>query len=242
MEEAGGGMYEKVNMGSRSSRRSCGEHRGTTGPSAKLSRRTRMTWTTSRRTSSHFGGAYVFDISQTEGKPLPEFTQVSGDPGGYTKRLKAFITKRGIQLDYSERIAPAQGVSSGGRITLLPSLLPAEELSVLTHELAHEMTHKTEERGQLSKAVLETEAEAVAYAVCQSVGLEAIGAVRDYIQLWNGDKKTLTASLERIRAVAGEIIGVITTNKRTEPNRARVHCGVQHCTIPPCHPTRMSLV
>ena len=83
---------------------------------------------------------------------------------------------------------------------------------MLTHELAHEMTHKTKERRNLSKAVLETEAEAVAYAVCQSVGLDAIGAARDYIQLWDGDKKTLAASLERIRSVAGEIIGAVQPN------------------------------
>ena len=101
--------------------------------------------TRQRKTSLDSETTYVFDISQTDGKPLPDFARASGDPGGYTKRLKAFIAQRGIKLDYSERIAPDRGVSSGGRITLLPDLLPAEEFSVLTHELAHEMTHQTED-------------------------------------------------------------------------------------------------
>ena len=156
-----------------------------------------------------FRGAYVFDVSQTDGKSLPEFAQVSGDPGSYTERLKAFVAKQGIELDYSERIAPAQGTSSGGRITLLPGLSPAEELSVLAHEVAHEMTHKAKEREQLTKAVCETEAEAVAYVVCQSAGLETNSSSSDYVQLWGGDAKTLTASLDRIQKTAAEMIEAI---------------------------------
>lgn len=62
-------------------------------------------------------------------------------------RLRAFIAKRGIEPEYSNGIRPAQGVSSGGRITLLPGLSPAEELSVLAHEVAHEMLHASTSLG-----------------------------------------------------------------------------------------------
>ena len=51
----------------------------------------------------------------------------------------------------------------------------------------------------------DTEAEAVAYVVCQSVGLESGSASADYVQLHDGKKDTLLASLERIRATAAEI-------------------------------------
>ncbi|HLG99944.1 MAG TPA: ArdC family protein [Bryobacteraceae bacterium] len=48
-----------------------------------------------------FGAAYVFDISQTDGQPLPEIGSVSGDPREYRERLATFIAEQGIALEYS---------------------------------------------------------------------------------------------------------------------------------------------
>src|SRR5437899_1964251 len=89
-----------------------------------------------------FRAAHVFDVSQTDGEPLAEFATVKGHPRDYTDRLKSFVAARGITLDYSDRIAPAKGLSSGGKITLLPSLGAAEMFAVLVHEVAHELLHK----------------------------------------------------------------------------------------------------
>jgi hypothetical protein len=84
-----------------------------------------------------FRNAYVFDISQTDGVDLPEMRQVSGDPAQNLDRLAAFVRGRGIQLAYNESIAPALGMSYGGRIALLPGQSRAEEFSTLVHETAH---------------------------------------------------------------------------------------------------------
>lgn len=84
-----------------------------------------------------FRAVYVFDITQTEGKDLPTLTEVSGDASGYRERLVKFVETQGIVLSYSDRIAPAKGLSHGGRITLLCGMQPAEEFSTLTHEIAH---------------------------------------------------------------------------------------------------------
>ena len=84
-----------------------------------------------------FRNAYVFDISQTEGVDLPEMHQVSGDPGENLERLASFVRSRGVQLAYNENIAPALGMSYGGRIALLPGQSKAEEFSTLAHETAH---------------------------------------------------------------------------------------------------------
>jgi hypothetical protein len=175
-----------------------------------------------------FRGAYVFDISQTDGKPLPEFARVTGDPGLWIDRLTSFVKAQGIELEYSTRIAPAHGVSSLGKITLLPGLSPAETFSTLVHELTHELMHDRQERVQTNKTVRETEAEAVAFVVCQAAGLDVNSAASDYIQLWDGDQKTLKSSLERIRAAAVEIIratekhssGTEPTQSLGEPSRA----------------------
>src|SRR5665213_4390587 len=89
-----------------------------------------------------FRNAYVFDVSQTEGKELPEHASVKGDVGENRDRLIDFIAAQNIELEFNERIAPAMGVSYGGKIVLLPGQSKAEEFSTLVHELAHEMLHK----------------------------------------------------------------------------------------------------
>jgi hypothetical protein len=151
----------------------------------------------------------VFDISQTEGKELPALTEVQGDVRGYRERLVKFVAARGVNLNYSERIAPAKGMSFGGKITLLSGMEPAEEFSTLVHEIAHEMLHQGERRTLTTKPVRETEAEAVAFVVCQAVGLDNGTAAADYIRLWHGDAKLLQESLEVVQHTAAVILGGI---------------------------------
>jgi antirestriction protein ArdC len=158
---------------------------------------------------STFKAAYVFDISQTEGKPLPEFAKARGDPGSYLERLERFISGRGIKLERGD-LRIAEGVSVGGTILLKASLAPAEEFSTMVHELAHEMLHQDPANRPKEKTVREAEAEAVAYVVCQGIGLDGNTASSDYIQLYDGNKKTLMASLERIQRTAAEILEAVT--------------------------------
>ena len=56
---------------------------------------------------------------------------------GYRERLFKFVESQSVQLSFSERIAPAKGLSYGGKITLLSGMQPAEEFSTLVHEIAH---------------------------------------------------------------------------------------------------------
>ena len=156
-----------------------------------------------------FRAAYVFDINQTDGQDLPEIGSVHGDPREYRDRLGKFIAEQGIAFEYSQDIAPARGTSAGGKITLLPGQSPAEEFATLAHELAHEMMHRDERRNSTSKRSRETEAEAVAFVVCHAIGLETGSASQDYIQLYEGDAKLLTASLEHIQKAASQILNAI---------------------------------
>jgi hypothetical protein len=124
---------------------------------------------------------------------------VQGDPREYRERLRTFAQAQGISVQYSSEIAPARGTSSGGRITLLPGQLPAEEFSTLAHELAHELLHRGDRRGSTSRRIRETEAEAAAFVVSHAAGLETGSAACDYIQLWNWDAQLLTESLGYVR-------------------------------------------
>ena len=156
-----------------------------------------------------FRAVYVFDVTQTEGKDLPALTEVNGDVSGYRERLFKFVESQSVELSFSERIAPAKGLSHGGKITLLSGMQPAEEFSTLVHEIAHEMLHRGERRTMTTKQVRETEAEAVAFVVCQSVGLQNGTASQDYIQLWHGDANLLRESLEAVQQTAAVILGGI---------------------------------
>jgi hypothetical protein len=140
---------------------------------------------------------------------LPTLIDVQGDVSGYRERLFEFVKSQGVDLNYSESIAPAKGLSLGGKITLLTGMQPGEEFSTLVHEIAHEMLHRGERRTLTTKQVRETEAEAVAFVVCQSIGLQTGTASADYIQLWHGDAKLLAESLEVIQRTAALILGGI---------------------------------
>jgi hypothetical protein len=156
-----------------------------------------------------FRAAYVFDISQTDGQPLPEVGSVNGDPREHRERLAGFVTDQGIALEYSDDIAPARGTSSGGKIMLLPGQSPAEEFATLAHEVAHEMMHRDERRSNTTKQVRETEAEAVAFVVCSAIGLETGSAAQDYIGLYGGDAKLLSESLGHVQRAACQILNAI---------------------------------
>jgi hypothetical protein len=156
-----------------------------------------------------FRNAYVFDISQTNGVDLPSMHEVSGDPGENVDRLAAFVKGRGIQLVYNPNIAPALGMSYGGRIAILPGQSKAEEFSTLVHETAHELLHKAERRTATTKTVRETEAEAVAFVVGKAVGLVNGNASADYIQLYLGNASLLAESLEVIQQTANVILSAL---------------------------------
>jgi hypothetical protein len=156
-----------------------------------------------------FRAAHVFDVSQTDGDPLPEFATVNGDPQGYGDRLKQFVATQKIALEYDAKIAPAKGMSSGGKITLLPDMPPAEDFAVLAHEAAHELLHRGDRRKETTHAVRETEAEAVAFVVCQAIGLDLNTSSSDYIQLHSGDRATLAESLAFVQQTASAILQAI---------------------------------
>lgn len=156
-----------------------------------------------------FRPVYVFDISQTEGEELPKLHEVSGDVGKNLARLVQFVIGRGITFGYSDEIAPARGVSFGGKIQLLPDMSEAEQFTTLVHEVAHELLHKAERRSLITKRVRETEAEAIAFVVAKAIGLETGTAASDYIQLYHGDAKLLQESLEIVQQTAAVILGAL---------------------------------
>ena len=163
-----------------------------------------------------FRNAYVFDVEQTEGVELPAMREVYGDVGENHDRLVSFIERQGIELVFTEKIAPALGMSYGGRIAILPGQSKAETFATLLHELAHEMLHKAERRTTTTKVVRETEAEAIAFVVGKAVGLEVGTASADYIALYHGNASLLIESLEVIQQTSAVILAALESSAAEE--------------------------
>ena len=171
---------------------------------------------------TRFKVVYVFDVSQTEGDPLPEApdtTAVSGDASRLLPALENAVRTKGIRLSYAQDLGGADGVSRKGEIEILGSLRTAERFSVLAHEFAHELLHGSWERaGGLSRKVKELEAEATAYVVLRHFGLE--GKAPTYLALYRVEEVGILGSLDRIVSTASGIIQAIERNlsKASEPD------------------------
>ena len=154
-----------------------------------------------------FKVVHVFDVSQTDGDDLPEFAQVTGDPGENMSAVEALIRSWGIELVYQEIPSGADGLSMKGTIVVAPDLEPAKRLLTLVHEISHERLHiDIERRKETTKTIRETEAEAVAHVVCRALGLDTIEHCTDYIQLYNGDAEVFAKSMDYIQKTAAEIL------------------------------------
>jgi hypothetical protein len=157
-----------------------------------------------------FRAAYGFDVSQTEGNPLPEFSErVSGNAGEYRDRLVNFVIGQGIELEFKESIAPALGMSYGGKIALLPGQPSAEEFSTLVHELAHEMLHRAERRTPPRKQYVKRRLKPFAFVVGKTIGLQTNRASADYIHLYHGNAALLTEGLEVIQKTSAVILSAL---------------------------------
>jgi hypothetical protein len=159
-----------------------------------------------------FKVTYVFDISQTDGEPLPPPPDWKSPGHLYLidQGLLEFAQTKGIAVKI-ENCGSAQGVSKGGEIILDPTA----GTKTLIHELAHELLHKGDDN-HLDHTTKEIEAEATAYAVAAHFGLPDL-ASPNYIALCGGAAQDITARLHRIIKTASEIINAI------EPQEASNH-------------------
>lgn len=158
----------------------------------------------------YFSTGHVFDISQTEGRPLPP--PPGGLPDGdggeeLARRLEELAARWGIAVEEREQLfspdgRPAAGQSLGGRIRLHVRLSPLARAAVLAHEIAHELLHRQHD---LSREEAEVEAEAIAYVVLAHFGFEHHGA-ESYVGWWDRDGRILRERMERIAATAHEIL------------------------------------
>ena len=163
---------------------------------------------------------YVWDVSQTEGKPLPQppdILKVKGKTDLFST-LEELTREYGIIVEYVDSLPRGYGVSTMGHIRILKNLKDNERFRILAHELSHEILHGIQERIGLSRKVKELEAETSAYIVCRHFGLKPKSPT--YLALYCVEELDIKNSLERILFTAYKIIqGII--KKRAENLSAR---------------------
>jgi len=148
---------------------------------------------------------YVFDIQQTDGKPLPEppdWTSPEMD-AVLQERLIQFANSRGIKVKTQSLPNKTQGVSLGGLILLSPFA----GTKTLIHELAHELLHQREDAPK-EKPIRELEAEAIAFVTGKHFRLNELSSP-NYLALHGATGEMLMAHIERVRATGMEIITAI---------------------------------
>jgi len=155
-----------------------------------------------------FRVVYVFDVSQTEGEPLPPVPDWKSPEKNLElqRKLIDFAKVNGIKVTIEPLRGETQGVSMGGRIILSPEA----GTKTLIHELAHELLHQVE-NNQLSRKIKELEAESVAFVVCKHFGLDNLNCP-NYIALYNVSITEMFGQMSRIQSIANEIIAAIASD------------------------------
>ena len=163
-----------------------------------------------------FKVVYVFDISQTDGDPLPEAPEWKSPERSaeLQYRLMTFARKKGIVVTVKQLVGEIQGVSRGGAIDIAPDA----GTSTLLHELGHELLHRGLD-APTERGLRELEAESVAWVCSRHFGLESSGSP-NYIALHGNSAELILKHLERIHKVAAEIIEAVQSSSTPEGGEA----------------------
>lgn len=167
-----------------------------------------------------FRVATVFDVSQTDGKPLPEFAveDLTASVENYEAFMKAITDVSPVPIRFDEIEGEAHGYYHlvDKEIVIQEGMSEGQTMKTAIHEVSHAKLHDREimeELGvQKDKLTREVEAESIAYCVCQYFGLDTSEYSFPYIGSWSSgkDMKELRASMDTIRKTAGEFIDSMT--------------------------------
>ena len=164
----------------------------------------------------------VFDVSQTEGEPLPSIgvDELAGNVEQYEDFFKALEQTSPVPMAFEDIPGGSHGYYhlTEKRIAIQEGMSELQTLKTAIHEIAHSKLHAIdpeapaiEQADRPDSRTREVQAESVAYAVCQHYGLDTSDYSFGYVAGWSSGKdlKELKASLETIRATAHELITTI---------------------------------
>ena len=166
----------------------------------------------------------VFDVSQTEGKELPDIAvdELTGDVDRYKDFLAALEETSPVPIAFENIGGGSHGYYhlEDKRIAINEGMSELQTLKTAIHEIAHAKLHDIDlnapkdEQPRVDRRTREVEAESVAYTVCQHYGLDTSDYSFGYVAGWSSGRELseLKSSLETIRSAAAEIINSIDAN------------------------------
>lgn len=167
-------------------------------------------------TINAFKPVSTFDVSQTEGEPIPTpgVDELTGSVEGYETLLATIKDVVPVPISFEQIDSGAKGFYhlEENRIVVQEGMSEAQTVKTLLHEASHQALHSKEAMDSAgekkSKNQKETEAESVAYVVCQHYGIDTSDYSFPYVATWSADKEVpeLKASLDTIRRTASELI------------------------------------
>ena len=167
-------------------------------------------------TVNAFKPVSTFDISQTEGDPVPTFgvSEIDQNVDGYTKLLEAIKEVVPVPITFENIESGAKGYYhiEDNRIAVQEGMSEAQTVKTILHEAAHQALHSKEAMDTSSEKKTrnqkETEAESVAYVVCHHYGIDTSDYSFSYVAGWSEGKDVpeLKASLNTIRQTASDMI------------------------------------
>ena len=165
-----------------------------------------------------FRAVSVFDVSQTDGEPIPELEakELLSTVEGYEDFIKAITYVAPAPIGFEDIPGDSKGYFSPteNRIAVQEGMSESQTLKTMVHETAHSMLHSKEvNKGDIlapakDRNTKEVEAESIAYTVCQHFGIDTSEYSFGYIAGWSSgkDMKELKSSLDTIRRTASELI------------------------------------
>ena len=166
-----------------------------------------------------FRAVSVFDVSQTDGKPISELEaqELLSTVEGYEDFVQALMNVAPVPIGFEDIPGDSKGYfhTEEKRIAVQENMSESQTLKTMVHEVAHSMLHNKEiNRDDLMEApakdrnTKEVEAESVAYTVCKHFGIDTSDYSFGYIAGWSSgkDMKELKSSLDTIRKTASEFI------------------------------------
>lgn len=167
-------------------------------------------------TINAFKPVSTFDISQTDGEPVPTpgVDELTGSVEGYETLLEAIKDVVPVPISFEQIDSGAKGYYhlEENRVVIQKGMSEAQTVKTLLHEASHQALHSREAMDasseKKSKNQKETEAESVAYVVCRHYGIDTSEYSFPYVATWSADKEVpeLKASLDTIRRTASELI------------------------------------
>ena len=163
-----------------------------------------------------FRAVSVFDVAQTDGKPIPELAakELLSDVEGYQDMIRAVEAISPVPIELEEIAGDSKGYydREAKRIAVQENMSESQTLKTMIHEVAHSKLHSKEveqdEQMRNDRNTKEVEAESIAYTVCQHFGVDTSDYSFGYIAGWSSgrDTKELRASMDTIRRTASELI------------------------------------